>query len=332
MLSAWSRAAEVIAMNDLGGKIRLGISSCLLGNMVRYDGGHKLDEFLVRTLGAYVDYVPVCPEVECGLSIPREALRLVGDPSAPRLLTVKTKKDYTGRMTAWARRRVCELESENLCGFIFKGRSPSSGMERVKVYNESGMASRTGVGMFARAFMEHFPLLPVEEEGRLHDPVLRENFIERIFVLRRLRQAVHEKKTVGGLLEFHTRHKLLIMAHSNRHYQLMGKLVAQAQAAGIAQAFETYHGLLMEALALKATAKKHTNVLQHMMGYFKNNLSADEKQELLEIIDTYRREMVPLVVPVTLINHYVRKYGQTYLSGQYYLNPHPIELKLRNHV
>ena len=187
-------------------------------------------------------------------------------------------------------------------------------------------------GMFARAFMEHFPLLPVEEEGRLHDPALRENFIERIFVLQRLRQAMQEKKTVGGLVEFHTRHKLLIMSHSNRHYRLMGPLVAQAQASGIAQTFEQYHGLLMEALALKATVKKHTNVLQHMMGYFKNDLSADEKQELLEIIDSYRRELVPLVVPVTLINHYVRKYGQPYLRDQYYLNPHPMELKLRNHV
>jgi uncharacterized protein YbgA (DUF1722 family)/uncharacterized protein YbbK (DUF523 family) len=321
-------------MNDFGGKIRLGISSCLLGNMVRYDGGHKLDEFLVRTLGVYVEYVPVCPEVECGMSIPREALRLVGDPSAPRLVTVKTKKDYTGQMTDWARRRVRELEAEDLCGYIFKSRSPSSGMERVKVYpgDQGGMPTHTGVGMFARAFMEHFPLLPVEEEGRLHDPVLRENFIERIFVLRRLRRAMQEKKTVGGLVEFHTRHKLLIMAHSNRHYRLMGPLVAHAQASGIAQTCEQYHALLMEALALKVTVKKHTNVLQHMMGYFKKDLTPDEKQELLEIIDSYRREVVPLVVPVTLINHYVRKFGQTYLSGQYYLNPHPIELKLRNHA
>jgi uncharacterized protein YbgA (DUF1722 family)/uncharacterized protein YbbK (DUF523 family) len=319
-------------MYDIDGKIRLGISSCLLGNMVRYDGGHKLDTYLVNTLGAYVEYVPVCPEVECGMNVPREALRLVGDPATPRLITIKTKKDYTDQMTDWARRRVRELESEDLCGYIFKSRSPSSGMERVKVYNESGMASHSGVGVFARAFMDHFPLLPVEEEGRLNDPGLRENFIERIFVLRRLRRALKEKKTAGGLVEFHTRHKLLIMAHSTRHYRLMGPLVARAQAQGIAQTFEMYHGLLMEALALKATVKKHTNVLQHMMGYFKKDLTADEKQELLEIIDSYRRELVPLVVPVTLINHYVRKYGQPYLRDQYYLSPHPIELKLRNHV
>jgi len=320
-------------MEDRPQKIRLGISSCLLGNPVRYDGGHKLDAFLVRTLGPYVDYVPVCPEVECGMGVPREALRLVGDPAAPRLVTVKTGKDYTGQMTAWARKRVRELEQEGLCGFIFKSRSPSSGMERVKVYSAGGgMPVHAGAGMFARIFMEHFPLLPVEEEGRLNDPALRENFIEQVFVLRRLRRAIQEKKTAGGLVEFHTRHKLLIMARSNRHYRLMGQVVAQAKAAGLAQTFEAYHGLLMEALALKATVKKHTNVLQHMMGYFKKDLSADEKQELLEVIESYRRELVPLIVPVTLISHYARKYRQAYLLGQQYLRPHPLELKLRNHA
>lgn len=314
--------------------IRLGISSCLLGNQVRYDGGHKCDSFLVNTLGAHVVYVPVCPEVECGMSVPREALRLVGDPSQPRLVTVATKKDHTGQMTTWARLRLRELEQESLCGFIFKSRSPSSGMERVKVYpdGQGGMPTHTGVGIFARAFMKHFPLLPVEEEGRLHDPVLRENFIERIFVLQRLRRVMEEKKTAGSLVAFHTRHKLLIMAHSNRHYRLMGALVAHAAEQGIAGSLQAYHVLLMEALSLKATVKKHTNVLQHMMGYFKKNLTADEKQELLDIIESYRRELVPLIVPVTLINHYVRKYGQVYLHDQYYLNPHPLELKLRNHA
>lgn len=321
-------------MHEATEKIRIGISACLLGNRVRYDGGHKLDSFLVNTLGAYVAYVPVCPEVECGMSVPREPLRLVGDPASPRLITVTTKIDHTARMTDWARRRVRELEAENLCGYIFKSRSPSSGMERVKVYpgEQGGMPAHTGVGMFARAFMERFPLLPVEEEGRLHDPVLRENFIERIFVLRRLREEMQRKKTAGGLVAFHTRHKLLVMAHSVKHYQLLGKLVAQAKARGIARAFADYQRLLMEALALRATVKKHVNVLQHIMGYFKKELTADEKQELLEVIDAYRRELVPLIVPVTLMNHYVRKYDQPYLREQYYLRGHPLELKLRNHV
>lgn len=313
--------------------IRIGISACLLGQNVRYDGGHQHDRFLTGTLGRFVTYVPVCPEVECGLLVPREAMRLVGTVDAPRLLTISTKKDITEQMQSWARKRVRELEAEDLCGFIFKSKSPSSGMERVKVYNEqSGVPMHNGVGMFARAFMEHFPLLPCEEEGRLHDPVLRENFIERIFVYRRWRELLAAGPHAGAIVDFHTRHKLLIMSHSTTHYREMGRLVAQGKAFKAAEARERYQALLMEALALKATVKKHVNVLQHMMGYFKKVLSADEKKELLEIIEQYHCEQVPLIVPVTLINHYVRKYGEAYLAGQYYLNPHPSELKLRNHV
>jgi len=313
--------------------IKLGISACLLGQNVRYDGGHQHDRFLTDTLGRFVTYVPVCPEVECGLSVPREAMRLVGTVDAPRLATISTKKDITEQMTSWARKRVEELALEELCGFIFKSKSPSSGMQRVKVYNEqNGIPVHNGVGMFARAFMEHFPLLPCEEEGRLHDPELRENFIERIFVYRRWRETLAAERTTGAVVDFHTRHKLLILSHSTTHYREMGRLVSQGKALKKAEALGRYQTLLMEALALRATVKKHVNVLQHMMGYFKKVLSPDEKKELLEIIESYYREQVPLVVPITLINHYVRKYGEDYLAGQYYLNPHPIELKLRNHV
>jgi len=313
--------------------IRLGISACLLGQNVRYDGGHQHDRFLTDTLGRYVTWVPVCPEVECGLPVPREAMRLVGTADSPRLVTISTKKDLTGQMHSWARRRVQELENEELCGFVFKSKSPSSGMERVKVYNEtSGVPVHNGVGMFARAFMEHFPLLPCEDEGRLHDPVLRENFIERIFVYRRWREATGAGGRAGVLVDFHTRHKLLILSHSITHYRQMGRLVAQGKALQTADGRSRYQNLLMEALKLKPTVKKHVNVLQHMMGYFKTVLSADEKKELLEVVEQYRKEYVPLIVPVTLINHYVRKYGEPYLAQQYYLNPHPVELKLRNHV
>ncbi|MBM4309933.1 MAG: DUF523 and DUF1722 domain-containing protein [Deltaproteobacteria bacterium] len=313
--------------------ISLGISACLLGQNVRYDGGHQHDRFLTDTLGRYVNWVPVCPEVECGLPVPREAMRLVGTADAPRLVTISTKKDLTRQMLSWARRRVGELESDDLCGFIFKSKSPSSGMERVKVYSEeNGIPAHNGVGMFARAFMEHFPLLPCEEEGRLHDPVLRENFIERIFVYRRWRETIVAGSRAGTVVDFHTRHKLLILSHSTTHYREMGRLVAQGKVLQTAEGRSRYQTLLMEALALKATVKKQVNVLQHMMGYFKTMLSPDEKQEMLEVIEQYRREYVPLIVPVTLINHYVRKYGEPYLAQQYYLNPHPLELKLRNHV
>ena len=313
--------------------IRLGISRCLLGDPVRFDGNHSLDRFLVKTLGAYVDYFPVCPEVECGMGVPRETLRLVGEPENPRLMTFRTKKDYTSQMQSWACKRVSELERENLCGFIFKSKSPSSGMERVKVYNEkNGIPSSRGVGLFARAFMDYFPLLPVEEEGRLHDPALRENFIERIFVYRRWRELIAGHRKISALVDFHTRHKLLVLSHSTVIYREMGRLVARVNKEDLNESFKRYQTLLMEALRLKATVKKHINVLQHMAGYFKKMLSPDEKKELMGVIDQYGHELVPLIVPVTLLNHYVLKYKQTYLKQQFYLNPHPMELKLRNHV
>ena len=310
-------------------KIRIGISSCLLGNNVRWNSGHKLDRYLTDTLGQFVEYVPVCPEVEAGFGVPRESFRLVGDPENPRLITFKSKTDHTDQMLGWARKRVRELEKENLCGFIFKSDSPSSGMIRVKVYTEKGMPEKKGVGMFAREYMDHFPLIPVEDDGRLHNPQIRENFIERIFTLKRWRDDVAKKPGMGKLVEFHTRNKLLILSHSQKHYRLMGKLVAEGKKIPIKELCGQYERHLMEALELKTTAKKNNNVLQHLMGYFKKQLTADEKQELLEIFDQYRRNLVPLVVPITLINHYVRKYDQPYLKMQTYLNPHPVELKLR---
>jgi uncharacterized protein YbgA (DUF1722 family)/uncharacterized protein YbbK (DUF523 family) len=313
-------------------KIKLGVSSCLLGNAVRYDGGHKWDRFLTDTLGQYVDFVAVCPEVEVGLGIPREAMRLVGDLSRPRLLTVRSRIDHTERMMGWAKKRVKELEKEGLCGFIFKSDSPSSGLERVKVYDQKGMPVKKGVGLFARVFMDHFPLLPVEDEGRLHDPLLRENFIESIFVWKRWREMGEQKRGKGGLVDFHSRHKLLIMAHSPKQYQTLGHLVAQGKGVSLDDLLLQYQETLSSALRQKPTNKKNANVLQHILGYFKKDLAPDEKQEALEGFENYARGFVPLIVPVTLMNHYVRKYQQPYLKDQYYLNPHPLELQLRNHA
>jgi uncharacterized protein YbgA (DUF1722 family)/uncharacterized protein YbbK (DUF523 family) len=313
-------------------RIRLGISTCLLGQPVRYDGGHKWDRFLTETLGKYVDFVPVCPEVECGLSIPREAMHLAGDPHNPRLVTVRSGVDHTERMQRWAGKRVAELEKEDLCGFVFKSDSPSSGMERVKVYGPSGSPVKTGVGLFARAFMEHFPLLPVEDEGRLHDPALRENFIEAVFTLKRWRDMLALDGGRSALVDFHTRHKLLLRAHSLEHLRRLGKLVAQAAVLPVSELYSHYQRLLLEALKRQTTTRKNTDVLYHLMGYFKGDLSRAEKQELRDLIDLYHRGLVPLIVPVTMISHYVRKYEEHYLQGQWYLNPHPIELQLRNHV
>lgn len=313
--------------------LKIGISACLLGEPVRYDGGHKLDHFLVETLGRFVSFVPVCPESECGLGVPREAMRLTGDPASPRLVTIHTGRDLTALMESWTTRRVTELATEDLCGFIFKSRSPSSGMERVKVYLDSGGPPvKTGVGFFAKEFMARFPRLPVEDEGRLHDPILRENFITRIFVLKRWRGLLAGNRSRGGLVAFHTAHKLLLFSHSEKHYRAMGKLVAEAKKISMDELFSGYESLLMEALRLKSSLAKNSNVLLHILGYFRKNLSADEKQEMVELIDRYRGGLVPLIVPITLVNHYVRKYAESYLAGQIYLNPHPLELQLRNHV
>lgn len=312
--------------------IRIGISTCLLGEKVRYDGRHKLDRFLTDTWGKWMEYVPVCPEVEYGLPIPREPLHLVGVPQSPRLVTVQTGVDHTEGMIEWARNRVVELEREDLCGFIFKSKSPSSGMEKIPVHRPGGRAAKRGVGIFAGIFMAHFPLLPVEDEERLHDPALRENFIERVFVMKRWRDLVKGEKRIRDLVDFHARHKLLILSHSEKHYRMLGKLVANGATMPPEEAYSAYIALLAEALKLRATPARHTNVLQHAMGYFKKVLSADEKQEILETIDRYRKGYLPLIVPVTLINHYVRKTSESYLGRQVYLNPHPVELQLRNHA
>ncbi len=313
-------------------KIKLGISSCLLGEKVRYDGGHKLDPFLKNTFGRYVEWVPVCPEVETGLPVPREAMHLVGNPEDPRLVTVRTGVDHTSRMKKWANRKVAELERDELCGFVFKSRSPSSGMRGVKVYTKKGVPHAAGPGIFAHAFMERFPLLPVEDEGRLRDPALRENFIERIFVFKRWQEFRASDKTIGGLASFHTDHELLVMSHSAKHYTALGRLVADAKKYSRQALHENYLATLMEALRFLATVKKNTNVLRHMAGYFKEQLSREEMQELWEVIANYHKELLPLIVPITLIRHYVKKYNVGYLKRQYYLNPHPRELMLRNHV
>ena len=312
-------------------KITMGVSSCLLGNKVRYDGGHKHDRYITETLGHFFDFVPICPEVECGLPTPREAMRLVGDPDDPRLVTNKTGIDHTDKMKSWAAIRLVELEKENLCGFIFKNRSPSSGMERVKVYDDNKIPQNIGEGIFARAFKRHFPLIPTEEEGRLHDVLLRENFIESVFVYKRWRQTLAEE-TPGSLVQFHTQHKLMLLAHCESCFRELGKLVGDAGKMPTEQLFDQYQKGLMEAMQIKPTFKSHVNVLQHMMGFFKKVLSSDEKKELVEVIENYRNHFVPLIVPMTLINHYARKYNETYLLNQYYLKPHPTELKLRNHA
>lgn len=312
--------------------LRLGISRCLLGEAVRFDGGHKRDAFLTDMLGRYVEWVPVCPEVEAGLGTPREAMRLVGDARHPRLVTITSGRDHTSAVEAMAVSRLPELEALDLSGYVFKKDSPSCGIERVRLYNRHGMQTRQGIGLFARAFMERFPLIPVEEEGRLCDPLLRENFIERVFCYRRWRDLLQDGLTTHGLARFHTIHKYLLLAHSPQQYQALGRLVAEGGRDRPKNLARRYGELFMKALTVKATVRKQVNVLQHMLNHFMERLDGQEKDELLSAIGAYHRGLAPLIVPLTLIKHYVWLFGVESVADQVYLNSHPKELMLRNHV
>ena len=312
--------------------IRIGVSACLLGREVRYDGGHKRDAFLVETFGRYVEWVPVCPEVELGLGIPRPTLRLERHGADVRLMMPKTGDDHTDAMRSYAHKRVAALAGDDLCGYILKKDSPSCGMERVKVYDAHAIPSKSGRGLFAEALMQRYPNLPVEEEGRLNDPRLRENFVERAFAYRRVRALFTGRWTLGDLVAFHSAHKLQLLAHAPQTYAQLGRVVANAKGMPRVALRDSYESQFMQGLTVLATRQRHTNVLQHMAGYFKKLLDDDSKQELHSVIDDYRRGLVPLVVPITLIRHYVRRFDVEYLRGQIYLEPHPKELMLRNHV
>jgi uncharacterized protein YbgA (DUF1722 family)/uncharacterized protein YbbK (DUF523 family) len=312
--------------------LRIGISTCLLGEEVRWDGGHKRDRFLTDVLAGYVEWVPVCPEVELGMGTPREAVRLVRRGDEILMLGTKSEKDWTAPMRAYAEKRARQLHQLDLCGYVLKKDSPSCGMERVKLRSEKGMPKKEGVGLFAEALLRHHPLLPVEEEGRLHDAMLRENFVERIFAYRRLRSFFETRWTVGGLVAFHTAHKLQLMAHSPQAYRSLGRLVASAKGARRGELRAQYQSEFMGALSQRATRRRHVNVLQHCIGHFRKRLEDEARGELAALIEDYRAELIPLIVPTTMIGHYVRRLRVEYLAGQVYLEPHPKELMLRNHV
>jgi len=311
---------------------RIGVSRCLLGEEVRYDGGHKRDQFLTDVLGRYVEWVPICPEVEAGLGAPREAMRLVGNPQHPRLVTIKSGTDHTRALETMATNRIEELKALDLSGYVFKKGSPSCGIERVRIYNEQGVPSRNGVGLFARAFIEQFPLIPVEEEGRLCDSTLRENFIERVFCYHRWQDLIQKGVTRQALVRFHTIHKYVLLAHHPQQYKVLGRLIGQAEQYRPKELAHQYGELFMKTLAVKATVRKHVNVLQHIIGHFKERLGTHEKTELTGVISDYHQELTPLIVPLTLIKHYVKIFDVGYIRDQVYLNPHPKELMLRNHV
>ena len=322
-------------MNDTTAQsrpIRIGISMCLLGARVRHDGGHKHDRFLTDTLGEFFDWVPVCPEVEVGMGTPREAMHLVQLSGEMHLVGRQSASDHTEAMQSYARRRVEHLASEHLSGYILKKDSPSCGLERVRVHHGHGRVTRSGRGLFAAALAERCGNLPIEEEGRLCDPRLRENWLERVFAYHRLQALWATRWRIGDLDAFHTSHKLVLLTHSPQAYQELGPLVAASKPLPRSELRERYEREFMAALTKLATRGRHTNVLQHMVGYCRKQLDDASRHELLGCIDDYRRSLVPLIVPMTLIAHYVRLFEVTYLQGQVYLNPHPKELALRNHV
>lgn len=310
-------------------KIPVGISSCLLGERVRYDGGHKGHSYITQTLGEYFEFSPFCPELAIGLGVPRKPIRLqkMQDKQIHCVEIGDHSHDYSQALRDCADQQL--HWQQKLCGYILKKDSPSCGMERVKVWDEV-MPSREGVGVYAGRLMENLPYLPVEEEGRLGDAVLRENFIQRVFAMRRWFRLQEEGITVASLVKFHTRHKLILMSRDQVIYRRLGRFVADTNKDNIQENAREYLHRFMDLLKLRATRKNHVNVLQHIQGYLKNHLDSEDKQELVQTIDKYRQGQLPLIVPVTLLNHHFRRHPNDYISDSYYLNPYPEELCLQN--
>ena len=315
-------------------KIKIGVSSCLIGEKVRWNGDHKQNRYVKDILCKYFEYVSVCPEVEVGMGIPRETVGLYGNPEKPQMISKKTQTDWTSKMNRYTKDRVKNLSNDDLCGYIFKSKSPSCGLARIPVHDKDDRSkARHRSGIFADAFTKANPLVPTEDEGRLNDPRLRENFIVRVFSFSHLKiKLLNKKARAGTLVKFHTEHKFLLLAHSSKHYQALGKIVAEVKEIPWDRVLSSYISTFMEGLTLKSTAKKNTDVLLHMMGFLKKILTKSEKEDILSAIEDYRNELIPLIVPVTLVRHQVKKHNIEYLLNQVYLNPHPKELMLRNHV
>ncbi|ADU62216.1 MAG: DUF523 and DUF1722 domain-containing protein [Pseudodesulfovibrio sp.] len=312
--------------------IRIGVSACVVGERVRYDGSHARDAYITDTLAKYVEFVPLCPEVACGMGVPREQIRQVDCGGATRLIGYDSGEDWTDRMNVWANRILPGLDEDAICGFVLRHASPSCALMQGKLFSTKGDPPRRGSGFFAGRLMERYPLLPVETDNQLHTPLLRENFVRRIFVLKRWRELLSKGMQIGQLVDFHTRHKMLVRAHDLRGYRQLGQLLGESSIFNNAEIFATYGTLLFRSLALKATPGKNADVLMHAMGFFKKDLDSRDKQELLDMITAYKEGRVPLLIPITILNHYARKYDRPYLTQQFFLNPDPAEQKLLNHA
>ncbi|WP_417782600.1 YbgA family protein [Terasakiella pusilla] len=315
-------------------KLNIGVSSCLMGQEVRFNGGHCRNRFLTDAIAEYANFKPICPEVSINMSIPRETVRLEREESGRiHMRAPKSREDYTDRMEQFATDWTKNLEEKDLDGFVFKKDSPSCGVFRVKIYENGQPAERRGTGLFAKAVIKALPELPVEEEGRLCDPVLREIFVERCFAYRRVKDLFARVDwSRKDVVNFHSREKLLLMAHSPGQYKALGKLVAEIKSHPRDVFKEKYIKTFMTCMNDKPSKGRHANALMHMAGYLKNKLSAQGRQELARSIDDYRAGIIPLIVPMTLLGHMIRRFDEMYLAQQTYLSPHPYQLSLRNHT
>jgi uncharacterized protein YbgA (DUF1722 family)/uncharacterized protein YbbK (DUF523 family) len=308
--------------------LRMAISSCLLGHTVRYDGGHKHNAYATQTLGRFFELIPYCPEVAIGLGVPRPPLQLVRVHDEVRVRGVNDPtQDVTEALITYGHEVATQLQG--VSGYLFKKASPSCGTAQVNIHDAAGRIVDTGPGLYAATLMACLPELPVVDEERLLELPLRDNFLERVFVYHRWQQLCRRGITRNSLLEFHARHKFIVLAHDEPAYRELGRLVADLGGENFDDLARHYLSLLMQALRKIATPKQHANVLLHIMGFFKAHLSTEDKRELLELIEQYTLEQVPLLVPVSLLKHHLRRYPDEYLQAQYYLNPHPAELMLR---
>ncbi|RYU70562.1 DUF1722 domain-containing protein [Aliivibrio finisterrensis] len=309
--------------------INIGISSCVIGEKVRFDGGHKHNKFVEKVLSPYFNYIPICPEVGSGMSVPRPTIRLISNEERIALVDSKDSTlDYTDSMLNFAKQTANRLKTAELCGYIVCANSPSCGMERVKVYSKNN-ATKNGVGLYTGVLMEQMPWLPVEEDGRLNDPVLKENFITRVFCLHDLYQSMDGEPTAGKIIAFHSRYKYTLMSHSTAGYKALGQLVAKVAEYDIDEFFTLYRTQLMQTMSIRATRKNNTNVLMHLQGYFKKELDSPQKQALAQLIQEYNQGILPLLSPITLIKHYLSLHNNDYLKQQSFLDPYPQELRLR---
>jgi uncharacterized protein YbgA (DUF1722 family)/uncharacterized protein YbbK (DUF523 family) len=317
--------------DQLANTIKIGVSACLLGKKVRFDGGHKRSRFVTDSLTGYFEFVAYCPEVAIGMGTPRQPIRLIGDERNPEAVGVKTPDlNVTEPLHAYGKKTAADIDQ--LCGFIFKKDSPSCGMERVKVYNDKGIPERSGTGLFAHEIIKAHPLLPVEEEGRLNDPELRDNFITRVYVYARWKALIESGLSKSALIRFHASHKYLVMSHSTVMYRQLGQMLSDLTRSSLSDIADSYIARLMQTLSKPATRKRHTNVMQHLLGYLKNNLDSAHRTDLDETIHAYRRGEFPLVVPIRLLQHHFSMHPHPYINEQVYLNPHPQALLLRNNL